>query len=268
MPIPETLTWLLILIAFSQAACSDRITDKGKRQLRWAAQLIAQDSYSQAKAELGKFLQANPTGPEASEAHYMLGLCAVYADQPEQAQNDFSSALPAADLPILRHYIRLSLANLAFERQDYRQACEYYGSYLDQLPRRPPFDLAYYRYGLALQTTGQWKQADIQFARFTYFSPQAQLAHQARQLFGKTHYALEIGRFSSFEQAAMQRTALEQLPEKTYWSLYWTDQGWAYVNLYGQFADLTKAKEALDILKPRIDQARIVPASSLGRRGS
>ena len=103
---------LLVFLVFC-ASCAPQITEQGKRQLRSSAKLIRDGSYSVAADELGKFLEAYPGSDEVGEAHYMIGLCRVHIGQPDRAEDAFNSALTDADVPILEHYARLSLANLA-----------------------------------------------------------------------------------------------------------------------------------------------------------
>ncbi len=250
---------LLPVLLVACASCRIRITEQGKRQLRSAADLVNQRSYDAAADELGKFLETYPASDEVAEARYMIGLCWVHTDQPDRAQSAFSSALDHADVPILKHYLRVSLANLAFERQNYATASEFYGPYLDNLPRRPPFHLAYYRYGLVLQATGRWKQADVQFARILRLFPQADILPSVRKHFGWTNYAIELGRFPSFELASRQRREFADLSDQLHWKAQHGPDGWQYLNLYGEFPDLERAKDALERIKPRVAQARIVP---------
>ncbi len=240
-------------------SCRSQIPEQGKRQLRSSAQLIREGSYSVAADELGKFLEAYPSSDEVSEAHYMMGLSLVQTSQPDRAEEAFNLALAVADVPILVHYVRVSLANLAFERHDYSTAGEFYGSYLDDLPRREPFHLAYYRYGLALQAQGRWKQADIQFARVLQFFPEVDILPSVRKHFGWTSYAIELGRFASFELASQQRRDFADLSSQLRWQAQRGPDGWQYVNFYGKFPDFERAKDALAVIKPRLAQARIVP---------
>jgi len=251
----------LVLLVFPilLASCQPRITEQGKRQLRAAAKLIEEKSYAVATDELNQFLKSYPASHEVCEAYYLLGLSRVYSDQLDQAQDDFESALATADVPILAYYARMSLANLAFEQQDYSTAVKFYGPYFDKLPRRAPFHLAYYRYAQALQAVGQWKQADVQFSRILYLFPEAQIVPSAQELFGQTHYAIELGRFTSFELADQQRQEFPDLATELPRVIRSRD-GWYYVNLYAKFSDLVQAKEALEQIKPRLDQARIVPS--------
>ena len=248
----------LMLLPLLLASCQPKITEQGKRQLIDAAGLVQQGSHGRAIDELQRFLQEYPSSHEAAEAHYLLGLARVRTDQLAQAEEDFETALRGADVPILEYYVRLSLANLAFERQDYARAGKYYGRYVDELPRRAPFHLAYYRYGLSLQALGQWKQADVQFSRVLYLFPQADILRSVQDRFGRTNYAIEIGRFSSFELAAKQREEFSDLvidlPQ-----VRRAPEGWCYVNLYGDFSNLAQAQQALEKIRPRIQQARIVP---------
>ena len=240
-------------------SCRAQIDDQGKRQLRGSAKLIQEKSYPAAADKLKAFLEAYPASDEIGEAYYLMGLCQIYNNQPDSAGNDFQSALAEADVPILEHYVRISLANLAFERQDYSTASKFYGTYLDKLPRRAPFDLTYYRYGLALQATGQWKQADVQFARVLYLFRLSDIRTSAEQHFSKTHYAIELGSFPSSELAERQRQEHPDLATELPQVKYRRD-GWRYVNLYGSFPDLVQAKQALEKIKTQIAQARIVPA--------
>ena len=257
--LPSRVIHLLLALPLLLASCRAQIDEQGKRQLRGAAKLIQEKSYPAAADELKEFLEAYPASDEIGEAYYLMGLCRVYTNQLAGAGNDFQSALAEADVPILEHYVRISLANLAFERQDYSTASKFYGTYLDKLPRRAPFDLTYYRYGLALQATGQWKQADVQFARVLYLFRLSEIRPSAEQHFNKTHYAIELGSFPSFELADRQRQELPDLAPQLRQVRYRRD-AWRYVNLYGKFPDLVQAKEALQKIKARIAQARIVPS--------
>ncbi len=250
---------LRLILLVVCASCRPQITEQGKRQLRSSAELIRKGSYSVAADELDKFLVAYPGSDEVGEAHYMIGLCRVQISQPDRAEDAFNSALAAADVPILEHYVRLSLANLAFERRDYSTAGEFYGSYFDDLPRREPFHLAYYRYGLALQTLGRWKQADVQFARILRFFPETDILPSVKKHFGWTNYAIELGRFASFELASQQRREFADLSPQLRWQAQRGPDGWQYVNFYGEFSDFERAKDALATIKPRLAQARIVP---------
>ena len=251
-----TLTLLPLLLLL--ASCQPKITEQGKRQLLDAAKLVEEGSYVTAIDELKSFIDSYPSSHEASEAYYLLGLSRLQTDNPAQAEQDFQSALDAADVPVLVHYVRMSLANLAFECQDYARAGKYYGRYLDKLPRRAPFYLAYYRYGLSLQAQGRWKKADVQFSRVLYLFPQADILRSVQERFGRNHYAIEIGRFSSFELANEQREEFSDLvidlPQ-----VRRAPEGWCYVNLYGDFSNLAQAQQALEKIRPRIQQARIVP---------
>ena len=249
----------LILLPLVLASCQPRITEQGKRQLVDAADLLQQGSSdAQAVEQLERFIDAFPRSYEVAEANYLLGTSRVRTNQFAKAQENFESALARADVPILEHYVRLSLANLAFERQNYAQAGKYYGRYLDHLPRREPFQLAYYRYGLSLQALGRWKHADVQFSRVLYLFPQADILPSVQKRFGRTHYAIELGRFPSFDAAAEQRQQFADL-DIPLPQVRRTSDGWSYVNLYGRFAKLAQARQVLEKIQPRIQQARIVP---------
>lgn len=250
---------LLLVFGLTLASCRPGITDQGKRQLRSAAQAINEESYSGAAEELERFVEAYPRSDEVAEARYLIGLCRIHSGQPEQAQQQFHLALPDADVPLLEQYVRLSLANLAFESRDYATAGEFYGTYIDKLPRRPPFHLAYYRYGLTLQATGQWKLADVQFARILQIYPQADIIPAVEQHSGQTCYAIELGRFGSFDLAKRQRERLADWAPELHWQLKRAPDAWQYVNHYGKFPDLRRAQEALEKIKTRLSQARIVP---------
>ena len=252
--VPLTLLPLLLLLA----SCQPKITAQGKRQLLDAAKLVEQGSYVTAIDELESFIHSYPSSHEASEAYYLLGLSRLQTHNPDQAQLNFESALADADVPVLEHYVRNSLANLAFERQDYASAGKYYGRYLDELPHEAPFHLAYYRYGLSLQATGRWKKADVQFSRVLYLFPQADILRSVQERFGRTNYAIEIGRFSSFELASKQREEFSDLVIDSP-QVRRAPEGWCYANLYGDFSNLDQAQQALEKIKPRIPQARIVP---------
>ena len=258
--IPSRLVSILLpILMLACASCHPRITEQGKRRLRSAADLIRQDSYVVAADKLSTFLEDFPRSDEVGEALYMIGLCRVNAGQQDQAQRDFQAALAAADVPVLEHYVRLSLANLAFERQDYPTASEFYGPYIDNLPQRSPFHLAFYRYGLTLQATGRWKQADVQFSRVLRLFPEAEILPYVRKHFGWTHYAIELGRFDSFELAQRQRQEFPDLADQLNWRTQREADGWQYVNLCGEFSDLERAKDALGKITPRVAGARIVP---------
>ncbi len=249
----------LITVLLACASCRPDITEIGKRQLRSAADLVNEGAYDAAAEKLDKVIKAYPASGEVGEAQYMIGLCRVHTGQTDLAQLAFSDALDVADVPILEYYIRLSLANLAFESRKYSVAREFYGPYIDNLPRREPFQLAYYRYGLMLQANGQWKQADVQFARIMQIFPETDILPSVRTHFGHTHYAIELGRFLSAELAASQRREFTDLSPKPYWKTKHTPDGWQYVNLYGEFPDRQQAEHALGQIKPRLAQARIVP---------
>ena len=253
------LALLLPVFGLAQASCRPGITEQGKRELRSAAGTINQGSYSDAADQLEEFIEAYPRSDEVAEARYLIGLCLIHTGRPDQAQQQFRLALPLADVPVLEQYVRLSLANLAFENREYTTAGEFYGTYLDNLPPRPPFHLAYYRYGLALQATGQWKLADLQFARIFQVFPQVDIIPAVRQHFGQTHYAIELGRFGSFDLAQRQRERLPDWASELHWQLERAPDAWKYVNYYGKFSDYRRAQEALGKIKPHLSQARIVP---------
>jgi len=248
----------LTLLPLLLASCQPKITEQGKHQLIAAAGLVQQGSHRRAIDELQSFLQEYPSSYEAAEAHYLLGLARVRTDQLAQAEDHFETALHGADVPILEYYVRLALANLAFERQDYARAEKYYGRYVDKLPRRAPFHLAYYRYGLSLQALGRWKQADIQLARVLYLFPQADILTAVQERFGYTHYAIQLGRFSSFDLASRQREDLSDL-DIPLPQVRRAPEGWCYVNLYGNFSNLAQAQQTLQRITPRLPQACIVP---------
>ena len=255
----RNLALLLPILGLALASCRPGITEQGKRELRVAAGTFKEGSYAEAVDDLERFIEAYPRSDEVAEARYLIGLCRIHTGEPEQARQEFRLALPAADVPILERYVRLSLANLAFERRDYSSAGKFYESYLDKLPRRAPFHLAYYRYGLALQAGGQWKLADLQFARVYQIFPEAEIISAVDQHFGQTHYAIELGRFGSFELAQGQRERLAEWAGELHWHLDRAGAVWEYVNYYGKFPDLRRAEEALGKVKPRLGQARIVP---------
>lgn len=248
---------LLLVLPMLLASCQPHITDQGKRQLRNAAKLVEEESYVAAIDELSDFLETYSASDELCEAYYLLGLAHARLGQFDQARDDFESALDTVDVPIVEYYTRISLANLAFENQDYSRAVKFYDRYLDKMPRRAPFHLAYYRYGQALQARGKWKQADVQFSRILYLFPQAQIFSSAQQHFGQTHYAIELGRFPSFELAEQQRQEIPDLASGLPQARR-TSDGWYYVNLYGEFGDLVQANKALEQIEPRLGQARIV----------
>ena len=253
------LLLVLPVLPVQFAGCNYYVSEQAKHQLRQSARLVQKDSYAEAADKLRPLLEQEPPNPAASEALYLLGICNLNSGKTDQARRNFHQALDVTEIPILRHYLNLSLANLAFERGDYAKAGKLYGPYIDSLPRRSPFHWAHYRYGLALQTVGKWQQADVQFSRIMHLFPRSDAYESAWQHFGHAHYTIELGRFPSPELAQEQKRQFPDLADQIASAAIHEPDTWSYVNNYGKFENFAQAKQALASIKQIAGQARIVP---------
>lgn len=253
------LLLVLPILAAQFAGCNHYVSEQAKHQLRQSAKLVQKNANAQATRKLLTLLEEQPPNAAASEALYLLGICHLRSGQTDQARRSFRQALDVAEVTTLQHYLSLSLANLAFEQGDYAAAARLYGSYLDSLPRRSPFQWAHYRYGLTLQTVGKWKQADVQFSRILHLFQQSDAYDSAWKHFGHTHYTIELGRFPSPELAQEQRRQFPDLADQIVPAAGHEPDNWFYVNNYGKFEKLDQAKQALASIKQIAGQARIVP---------
>jgi len=112
------VTALLLALAplFSGCRCRPEPPD-----FEAGVRLFLQGQYSSAEIQLRKFLAETPTGPQAAQAHALLGSIALRRRDTPRAQQHFASCLRLSPAQEVAETAHIGLARCRFLRSEYRQ---------------------------------------------------------------------------------------------------------------------------------------------------
>jgi tetratricopeptide (TPR) repeat protein len=164
----------------------------------------------EARCKLDDVLKKHPSAPDAGEAYYLRAQCNAQSGNKSQAQSDIERCLAIsknADLTARAHAL---MATLAFEAGDSQKAIEHYRQAFKNLPTRPPYDLARYRYGVCLAQEGQWKDAREQWSEVVKNYNGSEMIEQTQRMLSwpGDYFSIQCGAYRDTKTAVKQKDNL------------------------------------------------------------
>lgn len=214
-----------------------------------------------AVQRLDRLIREYGQAEQIAEAYYIRGLCRAKAGQRQAAVQDFEQAIGKSNRADLTAQCRASLAAIAYQSGDYRQAASLYALAVGELPDVPPTDLILYTAGKAMQRVGDWRGAKYQFARILHRFRDRPIAEDARRMVNWRHpyFAIQLGAFRSSDNAteAMRNFAQTGLDAQREFLPRGNQSLW--IVMTGRYQTYEEARAALTGIRRRHPDARIIP---------
>jgi len=168
--------------------------------------------YRTAVAELSRYVNTYPRGPETGRARYVRALAYARTNARAHAYADLSHAT-RDDAREVRWRSNVLLGTLCFEDGRWSDAATAYGAAAREMRAAPPMDNVLWRLGQSLERAGRWTEARGAFERLAREFPRSQLADGARRRLElrPTHFAVQAGVFT---QASSADRLADQLSQK------------------------------------------------------
>jgi outer membrane protein assembly factor BamD (BamD/ComL family) len=232
-----------------------------KQALMEANQLYGRGDLSGACVRLDRLVAEHDGAMEIGEVYYLRGLCRAKARQYGPAAKDFRAAVDKSRRDDLTLMAEVSLASLAYQRNDWDQAVDYYERVLPQLAPKPPKDEILYMAGLAMQRVGKWREATLCFSEILNRFRDRPIASEARRkaVWPHPYFAIQLGAFRDSANAAKAvREWRNKNLDATQESL--PAQGQAlWVVMAGRYRTYGEALDALQQMRKLQSGAFIIP---------
>ncbi|MEP0842674.1 MAG: tetratricopeptide repeat protein [Phycisphaerae bacterium] len=199
-PACAALAPLLIVLS----GCQTGLPREQREALSQAARLYQQQQIGPALSKLNPIIRDYGKTPEAAEAYYLRGLCFSQSNQLQSAAQDFRAVVGRGGVrENLADLARASLAMIHYRWGNWDQAAELYAACVDRLPNKPPTDLILFYAGNAMQRSGRWAEARLQFSRILFAFPRQSIARDARiKCYWRYNYfSIQLGTYSESERA-------------------------------------------------------------------
>lgn len=232
-----------------------------RQQLRDASRQYQAGNTTPAVSTLDRIIRDYGQAAEIGEAHYIRGLCRFKTLQLQAASEDFERGISKSNRSDLTARCRASLAAIAFQNGNWRQAAELYGRAVGDLPDAPPTDAVLYAAGIAMQRAGDWKNANIQFARILHRFRNRPLATDARRmaLWRHPYYSIQLGAYRDADRAGKATQSLRAQGFDVCQEHMPRDGQALWIVMAGRYGTYDEARVALGRARQRQSQATIVP---------
>ncbi len=255
---------VVLAAALGLAGCPSTPTKQGIAQLETAKNYYRQNNTAAAIQSLSSFLQANPNSTQTPQAYYLRGLCyrqqgySMYA----QADQDFQHALKGGDAET-RGLSLTALGHNCFESQPPKlvQAADYYQKALPLLKKEPPKDAVLYRLGVSLQRLGKWDKADPYLSQCFDEFPNSEYTAQARNQFGTRAFTIQLGAFSTLENAKKMIQKASQAGYEAQWFSRKSGSKLLYIVHHGRYSSYDQAQNDKQSLSGKGFNAMVIPLS-------
>ena len=210
-----TATFLAVALACA-AGCRNRAAELRLTEARTA---LEQKRYDQAMLAADEYLQKDPKGAGAAEAHYFRGRALEQRVKKDDAQflrdlgaakASYVQAVKSSPSSDLEAYIQTSLGNVTYWLNDYAAAEAAFRKAHELLPKGNLKGWALYRLGLSQQRQGRWTQADETFAAVQKEFAGTEMAQRARQHQGARAFYVQVAAFQNPANADKLVTTLRQ----------------------------------------------------------
>ncbi len=232
-----------------------------KTQMVQAEKEYRSGQYDSAKSKLDEVIQAYPSVLETSEAYYLRAQCLANRGNRGAAQSDIERCLALSKNSDLTARAHATAGELAFEAGDAKKASEHFRQALRNLPERPPYDLARYRYGVCLAQLGEWKNAREQWDAVVRGYPGSSITGQAQRMLAwpGDFFSIQCGAFRDLAAASKQAQKMRSAGHSARTEKRQRDGETLHMVYVGQYLRLSQAQEALGKIKQHAPGAVIVP---------
>ena len=232
-----------------------------QRRIQEAQTAAAAGQFHRAADLVEPVIRAHGNKKQAAAAFYVRGQCRVEAGQRDAARQDFQTALRQSSDADLRALVAVQLGNLAFDDGAYPAACEHYAGAVERLPHRPPADRVFLQYGIALQRSGRFDDANRMYAWLIKEFPNSPhvAAAQAKQAWAAPYFAIQCGAFGQQTAARDLAGALRASGLDAEIANEVRNRGRLFVVRVGRFPSYTDAARALGRVRGVVSDAYIVP---------
>ncbi len=217
--------------------------------------------YEQARHIASLVIDKHPLKIETAEAYYLRGLSNLKLRRRSSAASDFRSALKLCERRDLEVFVRLELANLAFDSGAYREAMTQYANVINELPTEVPSDEVWYRYGVALQRYGDFgrsRQALLRAAGDRRPRPVNGSAWR-KMTWQHDYFTVQCGAFATARSATAARDALRRKGIPASVTTVSADRVTRHVVQTGRYSDFPAARSALASIRRVQSDAFIIP---------
>jgi tetratricopeptide (TPR) repeat protein len=202
----QVISGVLLATGCGLAGCGG-VPASALRQVSEAQTAAAGGRYARAEQLVDPVIRAHGRKRQTATAYYVRGLCRIQSGARAGAREDFDSALRLSQDAELSALVEAQLGNMAFDDGDYSAACLHYEKAAPRLPHSAPSDRVLLQYGIALQRSGRFDEADRKYAQLIESypnSPHLAAAH-AKQAWDGAYFAIQCGAFG--QQASAQALA-------------------------------------------------------------
>ena len=226
-----------------------RVGDRNYRQGNWIG----------ADEALTAAIRAEPYSPATAEAYYIRGLTRLKRGDMRAAETDFTSAAKLADREDLKANAQVCLGSIAYERESFAQAYNYYRSAVSNLPRVSPNDWVLYKLGISAQKVGEWDAAKRYLGRLIREYPGGETAQRARERLDWDYFTIQAGAFTNRDNALSRVEQLRRASLPAYREVRENGGKPVQVVYVGRYKDFKSAAESLDKVKRVVSDAQIIP---------
>jgi TolA-binding protein len=246
--------------AVAVAGCAS-LPSAEQEQLRLAASQYVRGDSTAAVQKLDRIIRDYPRAAEIAEAYYIRGLCHARSGRADAAKQDLRKAISDGKREDLVADAQASLAGIAYKEGDWSTAANYYADAIKGLPDSPPKDQIHYHAGVAMQRSGQWRQAQQQFAMILFKFRQSSVAAPAQRQAAWKHefFSIQVGAFSSTAQADKAIEGFRAKGLDTFQEFSSPDGGAKWLVLSGRYTTWAEAQAALARVRRVQADAYIVP---------
>jgi len=268
--VPRNICYTLCvcLAVLTLSGCPTTPTKQGIAQLESAKNYYQQNNTSAAIQTLSAFIKSNPNSTKTPQAYYLRGLCyrqQGYDFYPKSDQ-DFQSAMKGNSDPEIKGLALTALGHNCFESQPPRfsQAADYYQKAIPFLKKEPPKDAVLYRLGISLQRMGKWDKADPYLSQCFDEFPNSEYTTQARNQFGTRAFTIQLGAFSSLDNAKKMIRKASQAGFEAQWFARKSDSKLLYIVHHGKYESFDEAQNEKQSLSGKGFSTLVIPLSQSG----
>lgn len=253
--------WMVCVALVLGATGCVELPPHAKTQMVQAEKEFRSGQYDSAKSKLDEVIQAYPSVLETSEAYYLRAQCLANRGNRGAAQSDIERCLALSKNSDLTARAHATAGELAFEAGDAKKSSEHFRQALRNLPERPPYDLARFRYGVCLAQMGEWKNARDQWDAVVRGYPGSSITVQAQRMLAwpGDFFSIQCGAYRDAAAASKQAQKMRSAGHSARTEKRQRDGETLHMVYVGQYLRLNQAQEALGRVRQHAPGAVIVP---------
>lgn len=254
---------ILFALAFSSlyaTGCTEMPADAKARMVQ-AEKDYRAGRVEESRTKLDELIKQYPKAKDAAEAYYLRAQCNAQTGNKGAAQSDIERCLALAQNADLIARAHAMAATLAYESGDVQRATEHYRQAFKNLPNRPPYDLARYRYGMCLAQQGEWKYAREQWQEVVKEYNGSEMAQQAQRMLSwpSDFFSIQCGAYREKNTAVKQKDELLHAGLNARVETRQRSGETLQMVYIGQYPRLDQAQSAVRNVQKKVPAAVIVP---------